>query len=119
MILDWEKCESKPCSFLNLDLSEVEDSGVYVIWSDPANDDESPYAVYVGQGNVADRIKVHQKDPDILKHGTDGILYVTWANLWVQYRDGVEAFLAQQLSPVEGERHPDVSPVLVNLPQLG
>jgi hypothetical protein len=87
------------------------DPGVYVIW----HSGQPPWTVRVGQGDVADRIGKHRIDSEILAYRAHG-LFVTWASVPALYLDGVERFLADQLRPLVGERHPNVVPIPVNLP---
>ena len=74
--------------------------------------------MYVGQGNIAERLAVHRDDPSILRYTHFG-LFVSWAEVAVSARDGVERYLADQLLPLAGERHPDVPPIVVqNVPPI-
>lgn len=111
--LSWIKSQNNQWLPLSFDLSRVTTpSGVYVIW----HGGSTPWTVRVGQGNIADRLSAHRGDRLILTHATKGGLWVTWAALQAQYLDGVERFLADQLQPLVGERHPNVAPISVNLP---
>jgi hypothetical protein len=85
--------------------------GVYIIW----HGGNQPCTVRVGQGIIRDRIAQHRQDRDILAYQNLG-LYVTWASVPGNQRDGVERYLGDQLSPKVGSRRPDVSPITVNLP---
>ncbi len=116
--LNWMKCGSNFswCNFDQLNLEadyfvETQRIGVYVIWHGGAQ----PKTVYVGQGVVKDRLSVHRRNYSITKYSGYG-LFVTWAEVPSVYLDGVEAFLAASLNPLEGERHPDVTFERVNLP---
>ena len=95
--------------------SNVSGHGVYIVWSD-GGDSLVPYAIYVGQGDVAGRITDHIKDPKIRKHTKDGDLFISWASVPAACRDGVERYLANKHSPVEGDRHPEAQPIRVNDP---
>lgn len=86
-------------------------SGVYVIWYDEFYIN----TVYVGQGAIADRIAKHQKDPEIQNYSNTYKLYFTCAEVAKEYRDGVERYLADELEPLVGKRHPDAHPIRVNL----
>lgn len=86
-------------------------SGVYVVW----HGGPSPATVYVGQGNISERISHHRSSTDILKYSHLG-LFVTWAHVPINLQDGVERFLADQLKPKEGSIHPHAQPVAVNFP---
>lgn len=110
----WTTCgESRQwCSLENVDLSNVSEGGVYIIWhsGNPAR------TIYVGQGNIAERIQAHRSDRAILQYTAFGNLLVTWAVVGLQNRPSVERYLANQLQPLEGIYHPDVWPIQVNLP---
>ena len=86
-------------------------SGVYVIW----HGGTTPWTVYLGQGNIAERLAAHRSDARIIKYSSLG-LFVTWAAVAPLLRDGVERFLADQLKPKEGEAHPQSAPIPVTLP---
>lgn len=115
MRLQWVKCGSDWCGLLNVNLSEVATSGVYIIWysTNPSR------VVYVGQGKIADRIEAHRRDPSVTQYSSRGTLLVTWASVPVWQRDGVERYLADRYSPLEGELHPAVVPIAVNSPWGG
>lgn len=86
--------------------------GVYVIW----HGGQTPWTVRVGQGDIAARLGTHRNDRLITTHATKGGLWVTWAAVQAASVDGVERYLADQLQPLVGDRHPAVAPVPVNLP---
>ena len=112
--LSWERCRGDVwCRLNRLDLSTVSDDGVYVICCDDID-----MCIYVGQGSIRDRLKFHQTNEDVQFYAKDldGTLYVTWAKVPSQKRDGVEKYLACKLRPLEGKQHPDVRPIKVNLP---
>ncbi len=112
--LNWIKCEGNQwCSFLKVNLEHPHFyglEGVYVIWHGGAN----PATVYVGQGAIADRLRAHRKEPEILQYTPYG-LFVTWAKVDGQ-RDGIERFLAERLAPKVGTNYPNVIPTPVSLP---
>jgi len=115
MTLTWNKCQGNVwCNLNNVDLSHNHFDGmegVYVIW----HGGQYPAVVRVGQGNIRNRFQSHRSDPDIQRYA--GLnLFVTWASVASRDRDGVEAFLAQQLQPLVGERFPQRNPMVVNLP---
>ena len=113
MQLTWIKCAGNVwCSFDHLNLANVIIDGVYVIW----HGGKFSHTVYVGQGNVADRISDHRNDWKITRHRSKGGLFVTWADVSIFQRDGVERYLANELSPLEGDHHPQAIPLAVNLP---
>lgn len=109
MQVQWIKCQGDNwCSFENLNLSGVTAAGIYVIWKSGSDNK----MVYVGQGDVADRVADHRREPAITRHGP---MLVTWASVSQQYRDGIERYLADRYSPLEGDYHPDATPIAVNL----
>jgi hypothetical protein len=97
-------------SFSNL--SEIRTYGVYVIW----HGGQTPRVVYVGQGDICSRLTAHRNDPAITAYTASGPLFVTWAAVSAAEQDGVERFLADQLRPLVGDRHPFAVPIPVNLP---
>ena len=112
--LNWMKCQGNVwCGLTTLRLDKVTEHGVYVIW----HDGDSGRYVYVGQGDVSDRLGKHRADTTITEYSTFGTLYATWASVSELYMDGVERYLADQLQPLVGPNHPDVTPIVVNLPQ--
>lgn len=110
MIVNWMKCEEENwCSLLNLNLGNDHFNnlmGVYIIWSNTT-------IVRVGSGIIKDRIADHRNDPLITKYSE---LRVTWAKVNANQMEGVEKFLADQLSPTVGERFPNRAAIEVNLP---
>ena len=116
MTVEWIKCDDgkKWCPFMTVNLSAehfVGLEGVYVIWHGGQN----PATVYVGQGQIADRIKDHRNNARITAYSTLG-LYVTWARVGILQRDGVERFLIDRLRPKETHAGPNAIPETVNLP---
>ena len=113
--LSWIKCDGNQwCSLLTVNLSHPHFQGlegVYIVW----HGGSSPWTVYVGQGVIRDRIAAHRIDKDILQFSHLG-LFVTWAQVEAQWRDGIERFLADRLQPKVGVAHPAVAPISVNLP---
>ena len=115
MDLNWIKCEGdKWCPLQTVDLTHshfVGLCGVYIIW----HGGQTPWTVYVGQGQIADRLQAHRSEPDILKYSNLG-LFVTWAKVDSQSQNGVERFLGTTLKPKEHVRFPEATPSSVNLP---
>jgi hypothetical protein len=97
----WVKCGQPPtwCPFETVDLSNVTDEGVYVIWHGAPN----PWTVRVGLGVIKARLEAHRKDPTILAYRQHGGLYVTWAVIEREQQEGVENNLADLLKPLVGE----------------
>ena len=77
---------------------------------------ENPWVVYVGQGDVAERIADHRINPNITRHAQKGNLFVTWATVSEAQRNGVERYLADKFNPLEGEHHPVAKPIIINSP---
>jgi hypothetical protein len=111
--IHWVKSTSGTwLSFDNVNLENVSADGVYIIWhtGNPGK------VVYVGQGDVAARIKAHRNRPDIMKYAKVGSLKVTWASVPSHQKDGVERYLANKWNPLVGDAHPDATPIAVNSP---
>lgn len=113
--LRWNKCKGDIwCNLntVNLNHSHFDNmNGVYIIWHGGNN----ASTVKVGQGHIKDRIAQHRDDPAIQSYSNIR-LYITWASVEPQHRDGVERYLANRLRPLVGDRHPNVQPITVNLP---
>ena len=118
--LNWVRCQDDTwCKLDSVDLAHEyfnNMQGVYIIW---VGGEEPQVVVYVGQGNIKERLTEHRKNPEIFLYGdilgTD--LYVTWATVARQDRDAIEAYLADKWDPKVGERHPQTTPHLeVNSP---
>ena len=115
MNLSWTKCQgNKWCSLLNVNLGHDHFKnlgGIYIIW----HSGEHPWTVYVGQGIIAERLADHRQNGDILRFLPDG-LFVTWAQVDENSRNGVEHFLAKSLKPKVGANYPTDPPIQVNFP---
>ena len=115
MKIKWKKCVGDVWCMLNyvkLDHQHFDNmAGVYMIWHGGA----TPKVVYVGQGNIRERLKYHRNHQEVQNYKNED-LYVTWAKVEEHHRDGVEAYLSEQWQPLVGSRHPDVDPILVNSP---
>ena len=115
MTLSWIKCTGNQwCQLLTVNLSHNHFDGlegVYIIWHGQPN----PAVVYVGQGNVRERLMQHRQDPLILAYEDRG-LYVTWAKVDYLQRDGIEKFLAEKWNPKVGKNYPAVTSIPVNSP---
>jgi hypothetical protein len=115
LILSWNKCEGNVwCPFLTVNLQHPHFQnldGIYIIW----HAGQTPWTVYVGQGNIAQRIATHRLDSRILQFSASG-LFVTWSKVDARLRDGVEHYLVEQLRPKVGERSPQVPAIPVKLP---
>ena len=76
----------------------------------------SEAVIYVGQGNIKDRLYKHRGDIEIQKYGKLSTLFVTWAEVSNDKLEGVEAFLAKTYNPRVGQHNDSVRPIPVNLP---
>jgi hypothetical protein len=115
MQVTWSKCTGDVwCNLLTLNLRHEQFrgvEGVYIIW----HGGPKPAVVYVGQGAIAQRLETHRENPAILAFSRLG-LFVTWAWVRTDARDGVERHLANRLRPLVGVAHPITAAIEVNLP---
>ena len=113
--LNWTKCQGDvwcKLNFVNLEHSHFDGiEGVYIIW----HGGKKPRVVYVGQGKIRDRIRAHRSDVEIQEFVSQ-TLFVTWASVGRQQRNGVERYLADRWRPKVGSSHPDVLPIEVSSP---
>lgn len=112
--LNWVKCQGGVwCNLEKVNLEGIGNvSGVYCIWHGGSNS----RWVRVGQGDIRERLSSHRRDMDILAYSKYG-LFVTWAQVDISQRDGIEAYLSIECNPIVGERFPDRKPIPVNLPK--
>ncbi len=117
MEVHWYKCGSGDwCRFDSLDLGTVNEHGVYVIWH-AGLENVPARVVYVGQGDVAERIASHRREEAFINcEGVYGRLYVTWASVRADQWDGVEVYLSERWTPLIGELYPVAEPIPVNAP---
>lgn len=78
--------------------------GIYVIWYTSPS---VAKVVRLGQGDIADRLKEHRSNPEIMKFSSVGQLKVSWIivdNIVISNNDlnGIEQFLAKTYSPSVG-----------------
>ena len=78
--LNWTRCEGNVwCKLNSVNLEHAhfnnKPCGVYIIW----HGGNKPRAVYVGQGDIKERIAEHRRKQEIQKYEHLG-LYVTWAS---------------------------------------
>lgn len=117
--LNWKKCYGDVWCRLNTvnldhEYFTKDISGVYIIWHG-GRPSIKPRVVYVGQGNIKERIMEHRQTPEIQAYEHLG-LYVTWARVSEKYLDSVEAYLADKWDPIVGESYPEALPIEVNSP---
>jgi hypothetical protein len=98
-------------SFETLHLSRIGADGVYVLWYGGPK----PGTIRVGKGDIASQLKSHRNDPKILAYGGLG-LFVSWAEVPFLLQDGIERYLAEQLSPLVTAQCANVRPLAVNFP---
>jgi hypothetical protein len=100
-----------------VDLSHTdydEFKGVYIIWYITASNTST--MVYVGQGNIRERIAAHRLDSRIQNY-SNYTLFVTWAQVYLEPdRLGIEKYLHDKFNPLEGEPPPGVNPIRANTP---
>lgn len=119
--VEWIHCgkglDREWCSFKTVDTKHPHVSGLFGVYCIFQIDAIPPYkrntTILVGSGVVGERVEALRKEEDVTRHPD---LYVTWAKVDRHQAEGVKRFLADALKPLEGERHPDVPAVDVNLP---
>ena len=100
---------------VDLNHEHFEDAeGVYVVWHHGRNP-----VLRVGQGLIRHEIETLLDAPDVIEIGQETVLYVTWAKIDDEERDGVERYLAEMLDPQIAGPLPDAESIEVNLPPLG
>lgn len=113
LTLKWVLSEAgKWLPFETFNISNVTDSGVYVIW----HEGYPGRTVKVGQGYIKSRLQSHRLDSAITDYRNSGTLYVTWASVPALQMDGVERYFGDLLRPLVADRFPDVLPVVANSP---
>ncbi len=112
----WAKSiDNKWLNLSNLDLTNLHATGVYIIW----HGGENPRIVRIGQGNIAARLAAHRLNHQIMRYVESGPMMVTWAEIEDQaMRDGVEAYLAKQFTPLIKDKVPEVRPIQASSPFL-
>ncbi len=117
--LDWQKnlLGDNWHSLKDLNLGTVKTSGVYVIRTTIGDQ----YYVYVGQGDIADRLSAHLRDISITKYASAGSrsggnLWVAWAPVSIAHRNGFERYLHDKLKPRESRCWTTDPIIVVNLP---
>jgi len=114
MDVSWIKCgnDGHWCSLDRLELNSIEVGGVYIIW----HEGNPGRVVRIGQGDIADRLCAHRNDKEIIAYRKSGALRATWAAVPLQYRNGVERYLANTWEPLVGSAFPIALPLAVNSP---
>jgi hypothetical protein len=115
MQVTWTKCSGEVWCKLNavrLEHAHFDNRvGVYVIWHGGG----SAATVRVGQGDIRDCITQARADTEIQAFAALG-LFVTWATVAPEHRNGVEAFLSGRLRPKVIRPLQNAIPIEVNLP---
>lgn len=106
MELYWNKCYGEVWCRLptvNLEHEHFDNmDGVFIVWHGGVD----PATVHIGQGNIRDCL-YEERENDAVQEYARYDLYVTWASVDERSRDGVVAYLTDQLSPKVGEKFPD------------
>lgn len=91
--------------------------GLYAIYYKTKND--FTQYVYIGQGNIRDRLKAHRLDQNIQTIALHNVLYITWAKDGSsrEIREGKEQFLHNKLDPLSSNPQ-NVPSIPVNLPPV-
>ena len=114
MNLSWIKCGAEGeqfCPLETVDLSKQIWDGVYIIWHNA-----SGQVIYIGQGNIQDRLGSHRLNPEVLAHRGTGLLLTTWAFVeTLEQREAIERYLHKVLGPLVSRCTPGPE-LAVNLP---
>ena len=76
MSVRWIKCGNQGeryCLLETVNLDSVVTKGVYIIWQNLAG-----HVLYVGEGDIKERLLFHRKNEALLAHRGEGALLVTW-----------------------------------------
>ena len=115
MLLSWKKSASDYNWHIlsRLNLGNFNDKGIYVIKTGLAFE----YTVYVGQGDVSQRLSAHLREFSVTKHASvTGNLWVAWTPVRAYFRNGIERYLHDQLNPRESSCWTNDPSIQVNLP---
>ena len=112
--LKWMKTyDGKWVNLEQLDLRHVNMQGVYMIW----HGGENPRIVRIGQGNIAERLRSHLTNLQIMRFKDYGPLMVTWAQVDnPQICEGIQRYLAEQFKPAIKERMPELPAIAAASP---
>jgi len=87
--------------------------GVYVIWYTTPTGGK---AIYIGQGNISERLTEHRNNPRIMQYASLGQLKVTWAEVREDLLNSIEAGLYNDYTPTENvNMFSGVRPIYVTL----
>lgn len=119
--LSWYVTDNNNYYFsLNIDLDQRHFDGLvglYAIYYKTKND--FTQYVYIGQGNIKDRLTAHRLDQTIQMYGRQNNLCITWAkdDSSKEIREGKEQYLHDKLNPLYS-RPQNVQPIQVKLPPI-
>jgi hypothetical protein len=115
MQLKWNKCSGSVwCSLNTVNIDHAHFNmmyGVYVIWHGGSR----PATVLVGNGFVREGIRRERQDSRVQAFAGRG-LFVTWAYVPEESREGVGRYLTSVLSPLVPSPPSPSAPVQVNTP---
>lgn len=108
----YELYSNRPSSLILLNAS-----GVYIIWYEQFGG-IIKQAVYVGQGNIDQRLSAHRNDLNIIQHSINhGKLYVAYAiEPSLNEQLGIENYLHDSLNPLESNKSSNQPSIPVQLP---
>ena len=91
--------------------------GLYAIYYETKN--RYIQYVYIGQGNIRERLKAHRLDQSIQTIALQNELYITWAkdDSSEEIREGKEQYLHDKLDPLASNPQ-NVPPIQVILPPV-
>ena len=70
------------------------------------------HTVYVGQGNIRNRLSAHVSNKYVLQYEDRGLFCTQWAtDIHPDDLEGIELYLALRLKPLAGERWPKTTPI--------
>jgi sporulation protein YlmC with PRC-barrel domain len=114
--LEWHKDGNG--TWWTLSEADIEDEvfddleGVYVIWYE----DHDEVTLRVGQGHIRDCIVSERNNQDMWRYAQQHEIYLTWARVGREHRENVAKYIAETVKPKLESSHPDVEPLMVNLP---
>lgn len=113
--VQWAKAsDSQWFPLAAVDVRQVHDAGVYVIW----HDGRPSRTIYVGHGDIAERLRERQADRAVRMYRKFGRVRVTWAHVAEPLQQSVARYLTEKLKPAFGDALLLVESVPVELPQI-
>lgn len=111
--LKWVKTERNTWfRFLDLDLSAIVDTGVFVVWHGgfPSR------VVHVGHGELRREMEAQRDNPRVRDYLAIGPLFVTWAAADAVSAEGICRYLEDTLRPLVPDGPYAVEPIAANAP---